>query len=701
MAADSVGEAGKKLLQKLADFCNLVLSGVVPDGCRSSFFGATLCALKKPSGGLRPIAVGNTLRRLVDKSLCAIMKDNVATIVQPNQLGCGTPLGAELAVHATRRFVDQQGDRSGQVLLKVDFRNAFNALRRDKFLSEVLQKLPLAYRHAWQAYSSPSDLRLGDHVIKSSEGVQQGDPLGPVYFSVGIQPLVNGCKSSLNIWYLDDGSVGGDQTVVLDDFKSILAASEQYGLSVNDAKCELAFMRDDDPDRDEITERFRQLAPGIKVLPKDTLTLLGAPILDASVDVVLAQKIADLIRLGNRLTILDPHDALFLLRHCFSLPKLLYVLRAAPCFQSDCLDQYDNVIRTTLEAVLNNTLNDRAWQQASLPVDLGGLGIRSAKDLSLPAHLSSLHATDGSVSTLSPGSVDEAVAAKTVGISLWKERSDQLAVPSSAAFQKSWDKPICKKKFDQLLATAGDERDKARLLAVSSSHASDWLNALPVPSLGLKMPGNQLRVATALRLGVKACEPHQCAACGTSVDQSGTHGLSCQKSRGRFARHVLVNDLIKRALVSANVPATLEPTGLCPGDERRPDGLTLVPWEGGRPAVWDFTCSDTLAPSLVSRSALAAGNVALDKERMKAAKYADLSSTYHVTPVCIETFGAWGPTATKFVSSVGKRIRDATGESRASSFLFQRIGMAVQLGNAASVLGSLPEGRGLSEVLYV
>ena len=43
-----------------------------------------------------------------------------------------------------------------------------------------------------------------------------------------------------------------------------------------------------------------------------------------------------------------------------------------------------------------------------------------------------------------------------------------------------------------------------------------------------------------------------------------------------------LNDIIWRALMRADMPATKEPAGLVRGDGKRPDGLTLVPWQSGR-----------------------------------------------------------------------------------------------------------------------
>ena len=65
---------------------------------------------------------------------------------------------------------------------------------------------------------------------------------------------------------------------------------------------------------------------------------------------------------------------------------------------------------------------------------------------------------------------------------------------------------------------------------------------------------------------------------------------------GRLARHNALNDIIHRALGSAGVPSVMEPRGLTSSDERRHDGLTMIPWSEERCPAWDVTVSDSLAP---------------------------------------------------------------------------------------------------------
>ena len=62
------------------------------------------------------------------------------------------PGGCETAAHAARRLVSSFGP--GQVLMKLDFANAFNTLRRVVMLKSVLD-IPELYPFILQVYSAP------------------------------------------------------------------------------------------------------------------------------------------------------------------------------------------------------------------------------------------------------------------------------------------------------------------------------------------------------------------------------------------------------------------------------------------------------------------------------------------------------------------------------------------------------------------
>ena len=126
--------------------------------------------------------------------------------------------------------------------------------------------------------------------------------------------------------------------------------------------------------------------------------------------------------------------------------------------------------------------------------------------------------------------------------------------------------------------------------------------------------------------------------------------------------------------------------------------MSLFPWKEGKNVVGDFTCSCTLAWSHVNATAKEPGKSAQQAEKKKQAKYDYLMPGFIFIPVAVETFGSWGQINLKFIKDLGTRIADRTGEKRSTAFLFQSISMAVQRGNAASVLGTLPSSKKLEEI---
>ena len=195
-------------------------------------------------------------------------------------------------------------------------------------------------------------------------------------------------------------------------------------------------------------------------------------------------------------------------------------------------------------------------------------------------------------------------------------------------------------------------------------------------------------------------QPHKCG-CGTKVDEFARHGLSCSQAAGTNPRHASVNDLMQRGLKSGEVPCTREPPGCSAPDGKKPDGLSLVPQARGKSLLWDYTCSDTFAQSYVNRSSRELGYVAKQAEDKKLEKYAHLRDQFIFVPVASETTGVFGKIRLKLLKQIGSKITEVTKEKRATSYLFQRISVAIQRGNVASILGTLPPSKNLNEIFYL
>jgi len=109
----------------------------------------------------------------------------------------------------------------GKKLLKLDFANAFNSVRRDHAAICVSKFAPQFLPFYSACYNSTSYLSIGDTVIKSDEGLQQGDPLAPFLFCLSIHELLSNLGSEMKIAYLDDISLYGTDQQLLDDVKMI------------------------------------------------------------------------------------------------------------------------------------------------------------------------------------------------------------------------------------------------------------------------------------------------------------------------------------------------------------------------------------------------------------------------------------------------------------------------------------------------
>ena len=158
-----------------------------------------------------------------------------------------------------------------------------------------------------------------------------------------------------------------------------------------------------------------------------------------------------------------------------------------------------------------------------------------------------------------------------------------------------------------------------------------------------------------------------------------------------MSRHQCLNDIIIRAVGKAGVPAIKEPSGLLRSDGKRPDGLTHIPWASGKCLTWDVTVTDTLAASNLSLSSAAAGGAAEHAATKKSAKYGGRADCYTFVPIALETLGPVCSEGADFIDSIGTRIRDASGDPREKSFLWQRVSVAIQRFNAVCLLGTFEE----------
>ncbi|CAE7221869.1 STRN3, partial [Symbiodinium pilosum] len=204
-----------EVLANLTQVLQLLVRGQALLELAPHLAGASLHAVPKAADDVRPIAVGECLRRLASKCLCAAFKDAAREVLAPLQLGVAVPYGAEAAVHTARQW--------------------------------------LAPYAEW-CYAHHSRLLFQGAPMFSEAGVQQRDPLGPLLFAVALQPALRaaaagapGQRPDLAFAFLDDVCLAGSVQNVSSGLARLTAAARQVGLVLNPAKCCLTTCSDDCP----------------------------------------------------------------------------------------------------------------------------------------------------------------------------------------------------------------------------------------------------------------------------------------------------------------------------------------------------------------------------------------------------------------------------------------------------------------------
>ena len=370
-----------QITRALSEVVRLLCAGRAPVEVVPHLCGATLLPCQKKGGGLRPIAVGEVLRRLTSKCLSHAVQSEAYSTLTPLQVGVGVKGGCEAIVHSVSKVLEDPSiSPDDRWTLLLDFSNAFNNIDHGCIFEEIRARIPSLAPWTESCYGAQPILHLDDEHILSCCGVQQGDPLGPLCFALTLHPIVERIKAEVpglkvNAWYLDEGTLCGSPK----DLATALGIVEQEGpargLNLNRAKS-LLYIADDA----DFTNN--PLPPDIPIT-RTGFSLLGCPIDPPSFcEEVFSRRVEKLKETLTRLP--DPQMETTLLRSCLSLPKVSFSLRSCPPdFIKQGTANFDDAMWDALSDLVGSPLTDWAWLKASLPSSLGGLNLRSA----------SLHAT--------------------------------------------------------------------------------------------------------------------------------------------------------------------------------------------------------------------------------------------------------------------------------------------------------------------
>lgn len=423
----------------LSKLCKSIVcqAGVLPPLFWQLHTGARLTPLAEasPEGAIkhRPIACGEVLQRLTASVYVRDRKGYLTTIMEPHgQFGVATPAGAERAAMAGK-----VAHESGEWLLSLDLRNAFNCVSLRAMAAFVARDLPDLLPYFVATYVTTRPHLLFRHqdgqlrTICSQRGVKQGDPLGPVLFCGGISSSLSAFNTRATeqqssrriVAYMDDAQVHVGSSELseqdLHEVGTLKQAFAEVGLEMNLAKCFAL------PGRDHaVLEAERDLTQqlGIKLVGDQDMAergcrLLGVPVgSDQFVAVWLEQQMApdsSHTRVMTRCAQLTSARAAYTILRYSLVPRMDFLLRTVPPDQVGSLAaQWDQRAQWVLECSMGLqgegglpthshqfdwdhfvdggmrfVLSGEALAQARLPTRHGGVGIKSAVALAPAAYV--------------------------------------------------------------------------------------------------------------------------------------------------------------------------------------------------------------------------------------------------------------------------------------------------------------------------
>ena len=227
-----------------------VARGCLPPAVIGALGCCVLVPLEKSGGGVRPIAIGEVLRRIACRAVCYQFRSDFAAHFPHHQFGVNVQGGVEQVVLAVRAHLQRfQSAGAPCAIYRMDCRNAFNSMRRAAFLSELLRSFPSLvplvasfYTRAGRLFVRSADGSVA--TVLSTDGTQQGDPLGPFLFALGIQPCLEEVQAAfiyrgvLVLAYADDIHLVGPPDIAYEAFCMLRVRLEKVaGLSMSFGKC--------------------------------------------------------------------------------------------------------------------------------------------------------------------------------------------------------------------------------------------------------------------------------------------------------------------------------------------------------------------------------------------------------------------------------------------------------------------------------
>ena len=226
--------ASNDLCDALAGCARRLASSYVDPASLDAFLACRLIPLDKQPG-VRPIGVGEVVRRIIGKAILWCVPSSIQQSAGCLQLCGGQQWGIEAAIHAMRVAFEAE-DAEG--VLFADASNAFNRLNRAVCLHNNRFVCPTLAAAVINSYLTPSRLFVDGECLLSCEGTTQGDPLAMSMYALATVPLIQKVSESaaLQSWYADDSTAVSTIRKLRDWWSLLELHGPAYGYYTNAPK---------------------------------------------------------------------------------------------------------------------------------------------------------------------------------------------------------------------------------------------------------------------------------------------------------------------------------------------------------------------------------------------------------------------------------------------------------------------------------
>ena len=382
------GEKSNELCSAIAAFAKRICTTYVDPSSLMAYTSCRLVPLDK-CPGVRPIGIGEVVRRKVGKAVMKVVKRNIQEAICSIQLCAGQDTGCVAAVHAIEHLYAED-DMEAMIL--VDASNAFNRLNRQVTLLNCDKICPDMAHIFINTYHKKSYLLVDCQRLLSEEGTTQGHPLAMEMYAIGTLPLIHRLYGiAEQVWYADDSTAASSLENLRQWWDTINEIGLLYGYFPNHTKLHILV-------KPQHIVKAKEVFKGTAVMiTEEGERYLGSAMgITSFVEQFVQRKVEGWINEIKKLSmfaVTQPHAAFAAFTHGL-VSRWNYLLRVIDwdiLSSIDLLQPLETVIQCQfIPAVTSHTPPGKQMRELlALPVRLGGLGLQNPVTITEKQHTAS------------------------------------------------------------------------------------------------------------------------------------------------------------------------------------------------------------------------------------------------------------------------------------------------------------------------